>query len=464
MPTRSLPTWPNLEHLKNQAKDLLKSYRAGQPPALVRIREALPRLSAVPDDRLALLSLSLRDAQRVVAAEHGFASWSDLRTHIERRENIQMLEVTIDQIRMSPSSHQRIVVLKAKGVDRCLPIWIGSAEADSISLKLEGKEFPRPMTHDLMDSMINDLGATVTRVIVSELREDTFIARVVLQRNGTTIERDSRPSDAIALAVRCGATIFAEEDVLERGGVALDPDTGEPDSADARWPAFSAREQGDALSEDTRSLLTQAGVEAERLGRKAIEPEDMLLALVGEAGGLGAKVMSDLGADLQVIRTKLDDRSGSGDPAHHTHDFPSIQLGRACRSRSRSRDAAQTRRRPVPSCRAPPTKLPELAENHPFGKLRKARLRANESTPFFSVRNPGKTFDSSLGGCDRSADPTEPSRGCATSAARCCRARRTPPRPGGRHRRCRRRSSGKPCSSSPSTPACPMGPGGRPCA
>ena len=223
MPTRFLPAWPNLEHLKNQAKDLLKSYRAGHTPALVRFREAIPRLSAMPDDRLARLSLSLRDAQRVIAAEHGFASWSRLRTHIKRRENIQMLEVTIDQIRMSPASHGRIVVLKAKGVDRCLPIWIGSAEADSIALKLDGKEVPRPLTHDLMDSMISDLGAKVAHVIVSELREDTFIARVVVQRNGTTIERDSRPSDAIALAVRCGAPIFAEEDVLERAGVALDP-------------------------------------------------------------------------------------------------------------------------------------------------------------------------------------------------------------------------------------------------
>ena len=321
MPIRSLPAWPSLEHLRNQAKDLLKSYRAGHTPALVRFREALPRLSELPDDRLARLSLSLRDAQRVIAAEHGFANWSDLRTHIERRENIDMLEVTIDQIRVSPASHQRIVVLKAKGADRCLPIWIGSAEADSIALKLEGREMPRPMTHDLMGSMISDLGAQVTQIIVSELRDDTFIARVVMQRNGTTIERDSRPSDAIALAVRCGAPIFAEEDVLERAGVALDPDTGDPDSTDARWPKFSVSKRGDMLSEDARTLLTQAGVEAERLGREAIEPEDMLLALAGDYGGLGGRVLADLGADLEAIMSTLEGRSVSGDPAHHAHSF-----------------------------------------------------------------------------------------------------------------------------------------------
>ena len=321
MHTRSLPARPSLEHLRNRAKDLLKSYRAGHTPALVRFREGLPRLSAMPDDRLTRLSLSLRDAQRVIAAEHGFESWSALRTYIQRKENIDMLEVTIDQIHVNPAGHQRIVVLKAKGADRCLPIWVGSAEGDSIALKLEGKEVPRPLTHDLMDSMISDLGAKVTQVVVSELREDTFIARVVMQRNGTTIERDSRPSDAIALAVRCGAPIFAEEDVLERAGVPLNPATGEPDPTDARWPSFSLRRQSDALSEDARSLLTQADSEAKRLGRRAAEPEDILLALTGEAGYVGARVLSDLGADPQVIRAKLETRVAGG-PAEHAHPSP----------------------------------------------------------------------------------------------------------------------------------------------
>ncbi len=302
MPTRRLPTRPNLEHLKNQAKDLLKTYRAGHPEALVRFREALPQLSAVSTDQAAKPPLSLRDAQRVIAAEYGFAGWSLLRTHIERKESIQMIEVTVDRIVANPASNQRVVLLKAKGVKRCLPIWIGSAEADSIALKLEDRELPRPMTHDLMDVMISDLGAKVVQVIVSDLREDTFLARVVLQRNGTTIERDSRPSDAIALAVRCGAPIFADENVLERAGVDLDPETGEP--------AFSIPRQDDTLSDDTKSLLTQAVVEARRLGRATVEPEDMLLALIGEAGCVGARALSHLGADLQTMRSSLKDQSG----------------------------------------------------------------------------------------------------------------------------------------------------------
>ena len=329
MPTAPLPARPNLEQLRNQAKDLLKSYRAGHRPALARFREALPRLSALPDDQLARLSMSLRDAQRVIACEHGFESWSGLRTHIERKENIDMLEVTIDQIHVDPASHQRIVVLKAKGADRCLPIWTGAAEADSIALKLEGRELPRPMTHDLMDSMISDLGAKVTQVIVSELREDTFIAKVVMQRNGTTIERDSRPSDAIALAVRCGAPIFAEEDVLERGGVAVNPATGEPDPTDARWPSFSVQKRADALSEDAISLLTQADREAKRLGRRAAEPEDILLALTGQADYVGASALSDLGADPQAIRSRLE---GSGGPEEHAHPSPAPVQNTASRT------------------------------------------------------------------------------------------------------------------------------------
>ena len=311
MPTRRLPARPNLEHLKNQAKDLLKAYRAGDPVTLVRIREALPRLSAMSNDHAARPFPSLRDAQRVIAAEHGFASWLLLRTHIERKEKIRMIEMTIDRIVANPDSNQRLVVLRTREADRCLPIWIGTAEADSIALKLQGKELPRPMTHDLMDLMISDLGAKVVQVVVSGLRDDTFLARVVLQRNGTSIERDSRPSDAIALAVRCGAPIFADAEVLERAGTDLDPETGEP--------AFSISRQVDMLPDDARSLLVQAGVEAKRLGRETIEPEDMLLALLREAG----HAVSHLGTDLEAIRSRLEDRSGSGGPVCRAQSLPS---------------------------------------------------------------------------------------------------------------------------------------------
>ena len=226
-----------------------------------------------------------------------------------------MIEVTTDRIFSNPVSDERVIVLNAKGVDRCLPIWIGSAEADSIALKLEGQEIPRPMTHDLMDSLVSDLGAKVTQVIVTDVKDDMFIAKVVLQRNDTTIERDSRPSDAIALAVRCDAPIFAMEDVLERAGVAFDPNSGEPDFEDARWPRFSIRKHSNMLSEGAKAVLTQTVDEAKRLGRVSVEPEDILLALVRQADCLGAMVLSDLGGDPQAIRSRLEGLR----PSLHAH-------------------------------------------------------------------------------------------------------------------------------------------------
>ena len=231
MSSRALPARPSLEHLKNQAKDLLKAYRAGQAVAFERFRESLPRLSGASDDHRP--SLSLRDAQQVVASEYGFCSWSQMRAHIETKGDIHMLEMTVDRVAVNPDSQQRVVVLKGKEVDKYLPIWVGPAEGDSIALKIR-EEADRPMTHDLMDSMISDLGAKVKQVVVSDLKEDTFLGKIVLQQDCTTIERDSRPSDAIALAVRTGAPIYAEEDVVERGGSPFDSGKGEG------WPTLSA--------------------------------------------------------------------------------------------------------------------------------------------------------------------------------------------------------------------------------
>ena len=139
-----------------------------------------------------------------------------------------MLEMIIDSIRVSIMNYQRVVILRVKDSDRYLPIWIGPSEADSIALKLQDVSVPRPLTHDLLGSVIVALGATVTRVVVSDLNNDTFYAKIILQHNGTTMEVDARPSDAIALAVRARAPIFAENSVLDKAGVQLDMETGKP--------------------------------------------------------------------------------------------------------------------------------------------------------------------------------------------------------------------------------------------
>ena len=111
-----------------------------------------------------------------------------------------MVEMTIESIRVSMLNYQRVVILKEKAAERYLPIWIGPAEADAIAVKLQEVTVPRPLTHDLLSSVINSLGASVNSIIVCDLRNDTFFAKIILSVNGKNIEVDSRPSDAIALA------------------------------------------------------------------------------------------------------------------------------------------------------------------------------------------------------------------------------------------------------------------------
>ena len=139
-----------------------------------------------------------------------------------------MLEMVIDSIRVSILNYQRVVILRVKDSDRYLPIWIGPSEADAIALKLQDVSVPRPLTHDLLRSVIASLGATINHVVVSDLTDDTFFAKIVLAHNGTTMEVDSRPSDAIALAVRSQAPIYVDDSVLERAGVQMDQETGKP--------------------------------------------------------------------------------------------------------------------------------------------------------------------------------------------------------------------------------------------
>ncbi|MCK4369101.1 MAG: bifunctional nuclease family protein [Dehalococcoidales bacterium] len=139
-----------------------------------------------------------------------------------------MIEMTIDSIRVSLMNYQRVVILKEKESDRYLPIWIGPAEADAIAVKLQNVTVPRPLTHDLLHSVIDALGATISSIIVSELKNDTFYAKIVLNVDGGQMEVDSRPSDALALAVRADVPIYAEEMVLDKAGILLDKETGKP--------------------------------------------------------------------------------------------------------------------------------------------------------------------------------------------------------------------------------------------
>jgi bifunctional DNase/RNase len=150
-----------------------------------------------------------------------------------------MIEMTIDSIRVSLMNYQRVVILKEKEADRYLPIWIGPAEADAIAVKLQDVTVPRPLTHDLLRSVIDSLGATINSIIVSELKNDTFYAKIILNVDGGQMEVDSRPSDALALAVRAGVPIYADETVLDRAGILLDKETGKPISQSGEGEAGS---------------------------------------------------------------------------------------------------------------------------------------------------------------------------------------------------------------------------------
>ena len=139
-----------------------------------------------------------------------------------------MLEMTIDSIRVSPMNYQRVVILKEKDADRYLPIWIGPAEADAIAVKLQDLSVPRPLTHDLLSTVIDSLGGAVQHILINDLQKDTFYAKITIQANGSAKEIDCRPSDAVALAVRVQVPIYVEESVLETAGILLDKETGKP--------------------------------------------------------------------------------------------------------------------------------------------------------------------------------------------------------------------------------------------
>lgn len=147
----------------------------------------------------------------------------------------EMVEVVIDSIRVSLMSQQRIVILREIDNERYLPIWIGTPEADSITIALQEVEVSRPLTHDLVKNIFNSLDARVLRVEVVALRDDTFYGNIVAEIDGRTVNIDSRPSDALALAVRTHVPILVTQSVMDMAGIIPEEDMqeGEEDVLDA---------------------------------------------------------------------------------------------------------------------------------------------------------------------------------------------------------------------------------------
>lgn len=163
-----------------------------------------------------------------------------------------MIEVEVNSIRVSLMGQNRVVLLKDINVERYLPIWIGQPEADAITTELQEKRLhKRPMTHDLLRNIITDMGGSLVHILVSDVRNDIFYARVVVEIDGRRVDIDSRPSDAIAVAVRAKAPIFVNESVMLKSSVEPEDEVDIYNESDTKLPAlFASSERPDDLPDD----------------------------------------------------------------------------------------------------------------------------------------------------------------------------------------------------------------------
>ena len=140
-----------------------------------------------------------------------------------------LVRCVVESVRINLANNSRVVILKDSKIERYLLIWIGETESYAIASELQGAHYDRPLTHDLLYTIVGRLGAEVTEIVINNLEGDVFYALITLQQGGTTLQIDARPSDAIALAVRSGAPIYVEEDVLAQAALTVSPTPEEED-------------------------------------------------------------------------------------------------------------------------------------------------------------------------------------------------------------------------------------------
>ena len=174
----------------------------------------------------------------------------------------RLIEMVVESVRVHMLSNRHVVILKDVEQDRYLPIWIGAWEASAIAMRLQGLTAERPLTHDLFASTLEQLDVRVSRVVISELAEETYHARLYLQRDGTEVEVDARPSDALAIAVRAEAPIYAAEAVLAQAALG-----GDPDQEDEAGAGGEAAGGSGAESERARRPIP-----LERVGEGVVDP------------------------------------------------------------------------------------------------------------------------------------------------------------------------------------------------
>src|SRR5918996_394217 len=149
------------------------------------------------------------------------------------------------------TNYKRVVMLKEKTAPRYLPIWIGHFEADAIAIPMQNVPVSRPLTHDLLGSVITSLGGKVTQVVINELADETFFAKLIIDDNGRHVEADSRPSDAIALAIRAKVPIFVEDAVLDQAGMVFESEEGEGETSS------TPKEEGTPVDEEKLTVFKQ---------------------------------------------------------------------------------------------------------------------------------------------------------------------------------------------------------------
>lgn len=185
-----------------------------------------------------------------------------------------MIEVTIDSIRVSLMSQQRIVILREKDAERYLPIWIGVYEAESITIALQEVEVARPLTHDLLRNIFNQLNARILRVEVVSLKDDTYYGNIVAEANGGVLNIDSRPSDALAIAVRAHVPILVARTVMDAAGIIPEEDLKEEEGDLKALPAAEGAE-GES-GEERLSVFKDflEGLDLEDLGNDEEQRDD----------------------------------------------------------------------------------------------------------------------------------------------------------------------------------------------
>ena len=186
--------------------------------------------------------------------------------------NESMREVTVSSLGLDKSSNTPVVILEEREGDGVLPIWIGPGEASAIAMKLAGIEFSRPLTHDLLTTVVDGLGSELLRVLITKVVDNTYYASLVLRSNGEVLSIDARPSDSIALALRAEAPIFADEALLELTTVEMEEAAAladeEPEeflAAEEGEPSAGGPEGDEPEAEDLREYLE--GLNPEDFGR-----------------------------------------------------------------------------------------------------------------------------------------------------------------------------------------------------